>query len=259
MYYFASDTHLGLQLGSDPENRERLLVQWLDEVSKDADAIFLVGDIFDFWYEYRYVVPKGFTRLLGKLSELSDRGVPIHFFGGNHDIWAYRYLHDECGVTLHHSPYAEFELDGRKVVVGHGDTLGPRPIGQRMLSAIFRNKVLQRLFSMLHPYWAMILGKCWSSSNRSSRPIAHSFRGEKEPTIAFAHQYQQSHPSSPSDLFICGHIHCSELYPLEEGGAVAFLGEWIDSPLYGVLDSDGFEMKSYPGHDPIGKLSFTRR
>ena len=91
MYYFASDIHLGLQIGSDPENRERLLVQWLDEVSKDADAIFLVGDIFDFWYEYRYVVPKGFTRLLGKLSELTDRGIPVHFFGGNHDIWGNEY------------------------------------------------------------------------------------------------------------------------------------------------------------------------
>ena len=259
MYYFASDIHLGLQIGSDPENRERLLVQWLDEVSKDADAIFLVGDIFDFWYEYRYVVPKGFTRLLGKLSELTDRGIPVHFFGGNHDIWTYRYLHDECGVTLYHSPYTEFELDGRKVIVGHGDMLGPRPAGQRILSAIFRSRLLQWLFSMLHPYWAMMLGKGWSRSNRTSRPVAHIFRGEEEPIIGFAHEYQRTHPSAPADLFSCGHTHCAEVYPLPEGGAVAFLGEWIDNPLYGVLGPGGFELKGYPDRAVIGKSGTTRQ
>ena len=126
MYYFASDIHLGLPAGIDPEKRERLFVQWLDQAAQDAEAIFLVGDIFDFWYEYRHVVPKGFTRTLGKFSELSDRGIPIHFFGGNHDIWTFRYLHDECGLTLHHDPYTLFELGGRRVVIGHGDVLGPR-------------------------------------------------------------------------------------------------------------------------------------
>ena len=109
MYYFASDIHLGLPAGIDPEKRERLFVQWLYLAAQDAEAIFLVGDIFDFWYEYRHVVPKGFTRTLGKFSELSDRGIPIHFFGGNHDIWTFRYLHDECGLTLHHNPYTLFD------------------------------------------------------------------------------------------------------------------------------------------------------
>ncbi len=250
MYYFASDIHLGLPAGIDPEKRERLFVQWLDQAAQDAEAIFLVGDIFDFWYEYRHVVPKGFTRTLGKFSELSDRGIPIHFFGGNHDIWTFRYLHDECGLTLHHNPYTLFELGGRRVVIGHGDVLGPRPRGQRILSAVFRNQLLRTLFSALHPYWAISLGHGWSQSNRASRPVSHKFRGEEEPIVRFAHRYQQEHPTAPADLFVCGHIHCAELYPLQEGGTIAFLGEWIEHPTFGTLGSEGFRLQRYPNSEP---------
>lgn len=250
MYYFASDIHLGLPAGIDPEKRERLFVQWLDLAAQDAEAIFLVGDIFDFWYEYRHVVPKGFTRTLGKFSELSDRGIPIHFFGGNHDIWTFRYLHDECGLTLHHDPYTLFELGGRRVVIGHGDVLGPRPRGQRILSAVFRNQLLRTLFSALHPYWAISLGHGWSQSNRASRPVSHKFRGEEEPIVRFAHRYQQEHPTAPADLFVCGHIHCAELYPLQEGGTIAFLGEWIEHPTFGTLGPEGFRLQRYPNSEP---------
>ena len=133
MYYFASDTHLGLRVGRTADDRERLFVRWLDEVSADAEGIFLVGDIFDFWYEYKRVVPRGFTRLLGKLSGLTDRGIPVHFFAGNHDLWAYDYLRSECGVTLHRGPFELFDLYGQKVLVGHGDVLGPRGRGGRLL------------------------------------------------------------------------------------------------------------------------------
>ena len=250
MYYFASDIHLGLPAGINPEKRERLFVQWLDQAAQDAEAIFLVGDIFDFWYEYRHVVPKGFTRTLGKFSELSDRGIPIHFFGGNHDIWTFRYLHDECGLTLHHNPYTLFELGGRRVVIGHGDVLGPRPRGQRILSAVFRNQLLRTLFSALHPYWAISLGHGWSQSNRASRPVSHKFRGEEEPIVRFAHRYQQEHPTAPADLFVCGHIHCAELYPLQEGGTIAFLGEWIEHPTFGTLGPEGFRLQRYPNSEP---------
>lgn len=125
MYYFASDTHLGLEAGErSAAERERMFVRWLDDIAPDAEAVFLVGDIFDFWYEYKRVVPKGFVRLLAKLAELTGQGIPVHFFAGNHDMWAYRYLHDECGVTLHAGAYEIMELSGRKVLVGHGDTLG---------------------------------------------------------------------------------------------------------------------------------------
>lgn len=253
MYYFASDIHLGLPAGIDPAGREQLFVRWLAEVAQDAEAIFLVGDIFDFWYEYRHVVPKGFTRTLGKLSELTDRGIPIHFFGGNHDIWTFRYLHDECGITLHHAPYTSFELYGQRVIIGHGDVLGPRPAGQRILSGVFRNRLLRTLFSTLHPYWAMSLGHGWSQSNRASRPVSHQFRGEDEPIVRFAHHYQHAHQEAPANLFVCGHIHCAELFPLQEGGEIAFLGEWIEHPTYGQLSPEGFQLKKYPAEHTADK------
>ena len=215
------------------------------------------GTTSTFGYQMRFDLSEGFPLLTTKKLHL--RSI-IHellwFLKGDTNI---RYLHDECGVTLYHSPYAEFELDGRKVIVGHGDMLGPRPAGQRILSAIFRSRLLQWLFSMLHPYWAMMLGKGWSRSNRTSRPVAHVFRGEEEPIIGFAHEYQRTHPSAPADLFICGHTHCAEVYPLPEGGAVAFLGEWIDNPLYGVLGPGGFELKGYPDRAVIGKSGTTRQ
>ena len=234
MYYFASDTHLGLRVGRTADDRERLFVRWLDEVSADAEGIFLVGDIFDFWYEYKRVVPRGFTRLLGKLSGLTDRGIPVHFFAGNHDLWAYDYLRSECGVTLHRGPFELFDLYGQKVLVGHGDVLGPRGRGGRFLSALFRCRTLQRLFSAwLHPNFAMRFGQWWSGSNRLSKPIAHTFRGEQEPIVRFAADYSAAHPEV--DLFVCGHIHCAEIFPLGDGRRIAFLGEWIDSPTYGTL------------------------
>ena len=208
MYYFASDTHLGLRVGRTADDRERLFVRWLDEVSADAEGIFLVGDIFDFWYEYKRVVPRGFTRLLGRLSGLTDRGIPVHFFAGNHDLWAYDYLRSECGVTLHRGPFELFDLYGQKVLVGHGDVLGP------------------------------------SGSNRLSKPIAHTFRGEQEPIVRFAADYSAAHPEV--DLFVCGHIHCAEIFPLGDGRRIAFLGEWIDSPTYGTLGPEGFALHSYP-------------
>ena len=178
MYYFASDTHLGLRVGRTADDRERLFVRWLDEVSADAEGIFLVGDIFDFWYEYKRVVPRGFTRLLGKLSGLTDRGIPVHFFAGNHDLWAYDYLRSECGVTLHRGPFELFDLYGQKVLVGHGDVLGPRGRGGRLLSALFRCRTLQRLFSAwLHPNFA----KRFEPSLQADRPHVPGRAGADRP------------------------------------------------------------------------------
>ena len=156
MYYFASDIHLGLKVGQTHATRERLFVRWLDEVSADAEAIFLVGDVFDFWYEYRRVVPKGFTRLLGKLSELTDRGVAVHFFPGNHDLWAFDYLQTECGVVLHRADYEILALAGKRVFIGHGDVFGKRGRGGRLLSRVFRSRAIQWVFStFVHPNAAM--------------------------------------------------------------------------------------------------------
>ena len=244
MYYFASDIHLGLAYGeTDRTDRERLFVRWLDEVAADAKAIFLVGDIFDFWYEYKRVVPKGFTRLLGKFSELTDRGVEIHLFAGNHDLWAFDYLHTECGLILHHGPFEMMELYGRRVFIGHGDVLGKRGPTAHLLSTAFRSRTVQWFFSLLHPDLAMAFGSRWSGSNRKAKPVKHTFRAEKEPIVQFAREFLKT---QSVDLFVCGHIHCAEVYPLTERSSIAFLGEWIENPVYGVLDERGFALKPYP-------------
>ena len=204
-----------------------------------------MGDVFDFWYEYRRVVPKGFTRLLGKLSELTDRGVAVHFFPGNHDLWAFDYLQTECGVVLHRADYEILALAGKRVFIGHGDVFGKRGRGGRLLSRVFRSRAIQWVFStFVHPNAAMRFGHWWSGSNRKAKPIRHAFRGAEEPIVRFASDFLKEHPGI--DLFVCGHIHCAEIVPLAGGSRIAFLGEWIDRPTYGKLDQNGFTLNSYP-------------
>lgn len=190
-------------------------------------------------------MPKGFTRLLGKLSELTDRGVAVHFFPGNHDLWAFDYLQTECGVVLHRADYEILALAGKRVFIGHGDVFGKRGRGGRLLSRVFRSRAIQWVFStFVHPNAAMRFGHWWSGSNRKAKPIRHAFRGAEEPIVRFASDFLKEHPGI--DLFVCGHIHCAEIVPLAGGSRIAFLGEWIDRPTYGKLDQNGFTLNSYP-------------
>ena len=235
--------HLGSDCG-DPRRREKLLVRWLEEIAADAEAIFLVGDVFDFWFEYKWVVPKGFTRLLGKLSELTDRGVAIHFFTGNHDMWVYDYLNRECGVVLHTGPEV-FELAGRRVLVAHGDNMGgERSWLEKLMVWTFHSRSLRSIFSALvHPDLAMRFGHWWSGKSRKAKNISHSFRGEEEWLVRWARNRLQS---ERIDYFVFGHIHCAENYDLGGGSRVLFLGEWIEYPSYAVLDREGkMELMSY--------------
>lgn len=245
MYYFASDIHLGLGDKNDSRSRELLLIRWLDEVSVDARAIFIVGDMFDFWYEYRRVVPKGFTRLLGKLSELTDRGVEIHFFPGNHDMWAYSYLEDECGIHIHHNQQT-MNLYGKDVFVAHGDDITAREVGfpTNFMNRFFRSRATRWCFSrFVHPDIAMWFGLRWSSSSRKSRSVSYHFLAEKEPMVHFARRYSAN---NHIDYFIFGHNHCAEIYPLSGGAKAVFIGEWIEKPTYAVLSPDGnIALRSY--------------
>lgn len=247
MYYFASDMHLGLNGRLASRQRELLLVQWLDDVSADADAIFIVGDMFDFWYEYRRVVPKGFTRLLGKLSSLCDNGTEIHFFAGNHDMWAYDYLHEECGVQVHHTPL-ETELYGRRLFITHGDDITAAYHGSltRIMNGCFRSGNARWLFShLLHPDAALRFGHNWSSHSRKSKAIAHRFLGEDEPMVRFARTYSDT--ERHVDYFVFGHTHCAEIYRLGNGSTTVFLGEWIENPTYAVLAPSGeMTLHRYP-------------
>ena len=159
--YFLSDAHLGSRAIPHGRTQERRLVNFLDSIKHRASAIYLLGDMFDFWYEFKFVVPKGYTRFLGKLSELTDLGVEVHFFIGNHDIWCGDYLEKECGVIIHRSPMT-CEIFGKEFYLAHGDGLGDTDWKFRMLRAMFHSKTLQRLFSMIHPRWSIDLGMEWA-------------------------------------------------------------------------------------------------
>lgn len=244
-YYFASDVHLGLSYqGADPLVRERKFVAWLEAIEADCEGLFLAGDIFDFWFEYKRVAPKGFVRTLGKLAEFCDRGVPVHFFVGNHDLWVGDYFAQEIGMTVHTAP-AVFDLYGKSVFVAHGDGLGKTADWKyTLLRRIFHSRFLRRLFSaILHPNVMMRFGHWWSSHNRHGRKegVAHTFRGEEEPIVRFGRVYIADHPETA--WLVCGHIHTPIIHRLSEKCHVVVLGEWIEHPVYGRLAAGDKEME----------------
>lgn len=247
-YYFASDIHLGIDYG-DPAVIEKRFISWLDFVSRDADGIFLVGDIFDFWYEYKRVIPKGFARVFGKLSELTGRGIPIHFFPGNHDMWIRDYFEKELGLTVHFA--GEYmELAGKRLYIDHGDNVGFTPASVTVMNRIFRSKTARKLFSALvHPNLSLKFGQWWSRGSRKKKCIAHAFREENESVVKFARQYLNS--GNSVDYFVFGHLHCPAEYKLTETSTLFVLGEWIvaEEPVYGVLSPDGFQLKKFQNNN----------
>lgn len=230
--YFVSDVHLGLQV-ADPAAREARFVDFLRSLPEDADALYLLGDIWDFWYEYHDVVPKGYVRVLAAIQDLMDRGVNVYFFQGNHDVWTYSYF-EELGMKKLVQP-ALVEIDGRVFCLGHGDGLGPVPFGYRFLRGVFHNRVLQILFSMLHPRIAFGLGNGWSKSNRLARHEEYVFRGEEEPLYKFAAEFEKSHKV---DCFVFGHYHCDVSMKTPAGADFIILKDWMDgSPIYTFPES----------------------
>lgn len=246
-YYFASDVHLGLSYrGEDPREREARFVAWLEAIRPDCEGLFLVGDVFDFWFEYRRVIPKGFVRVQGTLASFCDSGIPVHFFVGNHDLWISDYFSREIGMTVHTTP-TTLELCGRTLFVAHGDGLGKSGDWKyALLRRIFHSRCLRRIVSaVLHPNVMMRFGQWWSSHNRHGRStgVAHTFRGEEEPIVRFARVYLAEHPDT--DYLVCGHLHTPIIYRLNARSSVVVLGEWMEHPMYGRLDTDG-EMELRP-------------
>ena len=229
--YFVSDVHLGLQV-DDPAARESRFVSFLRSLPQDTTALYLLGDVWDFWYEYRDVVPKGYVRVLGALVDLMDRGVEVYFFQGNHDVWTYSYF-EELGMKRLEQP-ALVEVGGHTFCLGHGDGLGPVPFGYRFLRGVFHNRVLQFLFSLLHPWIAFRLGNGWSKSNRLSRHEEYVFKGEDEPLYKFAAEYEKTHKV---DHFIFGHYHCGVSMKTPGGATFNVLKDWMSGSPY--LYSDG--------------------
>ena len=233
--YFASDFHLGLAAGSPPLEREKKVVSWLNSVSGDAKEIYLIGDIFDFWWEYRLVVPRGFTRFLGTISELTDSGIAVHFFTGNHDMWVGDYLSAECGMIVHTSPFTT-NFNGKKFHLAHGEGLGTTSNGYKILLSIFRNKPLQIMYSALHPSIGVGIGHRWSLSSRLGKGITKEFLGEeKEDLIRYARSVLEN---DNIDYFIFGHRHLAMDYKLQNGTEIVFLGDWIKNGSYAEWDGN---------------------
>ena len=245
--YFLSDFHLGAPNHASSLEREKLIVEFLEKIKHDAGEIFLVGDMFDFWYEYRKVVPKGYVRLLGKLAELSDAGIPMHFFVGNHDMWVRDYFQKELNIPVYFEP-KEFERSGKTFFIGHGDGLGPGDHGYKRLKKVFRNPVSKWLFGILPPVAGMGIASYLSRRSRAQTGVSEEiFLGEdKEWLIIYCKEILQR---KKIDFFVFGHRHLAIDYRLSTESRYINLGDWIRYYTYAVFDGEHLELLSYRDKD----------
>jgi UDP-2,3-diacylglucosamine hydrolase len=241
--YFASDFHLGVPTPQKSLEREKKIVRWLDSISGDAAEIYLVGDIFDFWFEYKHAVPKGYVRLLGKLAEISDKGIPIHIFTGNHDMWIFDYLPKEIGATLYREPIIK-TINNKKLYIGHGDGLGPGDYGYKFIKKVFANKFCQWAFARLHPNFGIGLANYFSRKSRKVNAVNDlKFLGEENEWLAvYCKEYLQK---EHIDFFIFGHRHLPLEIKVGENSVYYNLGEWINHFTYAVFDGNNIELKKF--------------
>ena len=242
--YFASDVHLGAPTIAHPREHERLFVAWLDSIRPTAEAVYLLGDIFDFWFEYKKVVPRGFTRLLGKLAEMTDSGIPVHFFTGNHDIWVFDYLPRETGVIVHHQPLV-CNLNGKTFYLAHGDGLGGYDKKFNFLKRIFTNRFAQWLFGHVHPNWGIGFASMWSKHSRENNLVKYgsTYLGDdKEWLVLFANETLKH---QKIDYFVFGHRHIALDKPMGQGSRLMYLGDWINLHTYGVWDGQTLKLETY--------------
>lgn len=232
--YFVSDVHLGLQI-ADPAEREARFAGFLRSLPPETESLYLLGDIWDFWYEYRDVVPKGYVRVFAALQDLMDKGVKVYFFQGNHDVWTYSYF-EELGMVKLVQPCV-VEIAGKRFCLGHGDGLGPVPFGYRFLRGLFHNRIAQFLFSLLHPWLAFGFGNGWSRNNRLTHDQTYEFRGKDEPLYIFASDYAAA---NDVDCFIFGHYHCPVDMTMPSGARFLVLKDWIHSSPYICFDGKDF-------------------
>ena len=243
--FFLSDFHLGAPNVAESLVREKKIIRFLDEVKQEASAIFIVGDLFDFWYEYKNVVPKGYVRILGKLAEITDAGIPIHFFVGNHDMWMKNYFQTELNVEVYFAP-KEFIFFGKNFLIGHGDGLGPGDKGYKFLKKIFRNKFCQWLFGILPPNIGIGLADYFSRKSRAKTGKTNEvFLGEdKEWLVTYSKEILQQ---KQYDYFIFGHRHLPLDIQLNEKSKYVNLGDWIQYFTYAVFDGKDLKLEYYKG------------
>jgi UDP-2,3-diacylglucosamine hydrolase len=245
--YFVSDAHLGVPDHASSLERERKLVAWLDFASRDATAIHLVGDLFDFWFEYRHAVPRGYVRLLGKLAELRDRGIDLYVYTGNHDLWMFDYFEQELGIPVFREPQT-WAYHGSRFLVGHGDGIGPGDHGYKFIKRVFSNRWCQWAFARIHPNLGVGMALYWSRKSRQAD--AHkdeSFKGEAEPQVIYSRQVLAREAYR---YFIFGHRHCATLYPLSPDSTFCNLGDWITQFTYAVFDGKELALKTWNQEAP---------
>lgn len=241
MVYFLSDAHLGSKLIKNPKGHEKALVDWLDKVKTDAESIYLLGDIFDFWFEYSTVVPKGFVRFFGKLAELIDSGIEIHFFIGNHDIWTFGYLETEIGLIVHKEP-CTVQLGSKKFFLAHGDGLLIEDNGFKILRKIFHSKFAQLLFQLIPAQLGVGFGFAWSERNRKRiMHIENKFIGEEnENLVVYSKKYAENHDV---DFMVYGHRHIALDLLIRNQKRVIILGDFVAKFSYGVFDGEEFRLE----------------
>lgn len=241
--YFLSDFHLGAPNYENSLLREKKIVAFLNTIEHNAQEIFIVGDMFDFWYEYKNVVPKGFTRLLGKLAQLTDTGIKIHFFVGNHDMWMNGYFEQELNIPVYHQPQT-FERFGKKIYVGHGDGLGPGDAGYKFLKKIFRNKFCNWLFGMAHPFIGIGIANYFSRKSRQKTGSSdEKFLGEEnEWLIIYSKEVLKT---QHFDYFVFGHRHLPLKLQLSNNSHYINLGDWITNFTYAEFDENNFDIKKW--------------
>ena len=246
-YYFASDFHLGIPDRLKSLEREKKLVEWLDLVRKDAKVIYLMGDLFDFWFEYKSVIPRGYARLLGKLTEITDSGIEVHLFRGNHDMWAFGYLQEELGIIMHRDSEI-VNLGGKVFYLAHGDGLGPGDHGYKFIRRVFACRFNQWLFRWLHPDLGIPLALFWSRKSRFANEVKEAREEERnlklirERLLVNSGEVIRKHPEI--DYLVYGHYHLPSVLPVGDKAKQIVLGDWLTHFSYGVFDGEDFQLKS---------------
>ncbi len=240
--YFLSDAHLGAPYIKDSKAHEKRLIRFLDKIKDDAKTIYLLGDIFDYWYEYKHVIPKGFVRFQAKLAELVDNGIEIHYFGGNHDMWIFGYFEEELGIILHHKPKT-ITIDGKTFFLAHGEDIGIEDWKFKFLLKVFRSPIVRWAFSnLIHPDLSMSLAKKWSGNSRkknADNETAKYMGEDKEFMVKFAKAYDKEH----IDYFIFGHRHILLDLMIKKNSRVIILGDWISHFSYAIVEDGNLSLR----------------
>ncbi len=243
--YFASDFHLGVPNYESSLSRERRIVAWLNSIRHDAHSIYIMGDIFDFWFEYKYVIPKGFIRLQGKLAELRDEGIPIIFFTGNHDMWMFDYFPKELGIPVYREPQL-LKVGSQRLLIGHGDGLGPGDRTYKFIKRFFNSDICQWLFARIHPNLGMAIANYWSRKSRiSNEKKEEKFMGEdREFLLTYCKEREKN---EHHDFYIFGHRHLPLELKVNEHSLYINLGEWVHYDTYAVYDGKNVALKKFEG------------